>query len=323
MSAAPFSAFAQSYSAYPGWYTNPGSFAMPANNQLQAALPYTTLSQPRFETFYPSISQPKPTAKVGISSINTQNHTGLKVHSSYRPIAQIKKESCSEKHCTLPTHQSSMRWRYLAEAAMLFTIGMLTHQLPVRTLPGRSLLPTDWKAYLRVATGILAVNQLNKGMDWKPPVWLQAMETVGVIHALMVGFSKRYFIELGIMAPLVAGVVSAANYVDQKIASPLEEEAKIPKLVTKIIVSTGFTLASILVFPKVVNAIGRWGILGKAAQATAKQGKNVMFGSMIVGANCGCGNVICISLLGDIVGGFGNWIKAHFGNNTGASNNAS
>ena len=205
------------------------------------------------------------------------------------------------------------RWKPLAESVALATLGLLTHQLPIRSRPGRTIIPTDWKAYFRVATGVLATNRLNDAFQVHPPVWLQSIETVGIVHAIMTGLSKRYVRETAVMAPLVAGVVSAANAVNEQITKPLKEEAHIPEVLTKAIVSAGFTAASILALPKLVNQVGRTGLLGKAAKETAQEGRNIMLGSMVVGANCGCGNVVCISMLGDIVGGFGNWVKAQLG----------
>jgi hypothetical protein len=207
--------------------------------------------------------------------------------------------------------ERGLEWNHLPMAGGLFFTAMLLNVLEPMNRPGRNFLPTDWKPYAKIALGASAVRELNNVLGWKPPSWLLGMETVAVLHPIMLRFSKNYPLEVGIMASLIAGVVYLANQVNKLIAQPMEDIAKIPKPITQLLISVGFTLASMAVVPKIINRFAVSGILGKVAQETVGQGRNVMLGSVVPGANCGCGNVICISQVGEILAGMANWVKSH------------
>lgn len=261
-------------------------------------------------TSLPSPSAPvKPTGFYGVLAATPSRRPAGGVYAQlFQPAAAGKAPA------TVNTPTSSdpgKRLQSLAIAVGLFATALLTHRLPGRAAMGKNFLLTpDWKVWTRVLLGVGATYKLNKGMDWKPPPWLNAMQTVAVLHPLLVGFSRKYPLEVGVMAPLIAGVVSIANALNQTLAPLADTHIGIPEKWTKLGVSLGVTLASIGMFPSVIARIAKTGILGKAAQAQARQGKNIAFGAVAIGANCGCGNVICISQMGEIFGGLGNWLKS-------------
>lgn len=209
-------------------------------------------------------------------------------------------------------NEGLQRLKHVAVATGLLGTALLTHRLPGKIRPGSAFLLTpDPKVWARVFLGVGAAQQINKALDIKPPPWLNAIETVAILHPLMVGFSKNYPLEVGVMAPMVAGVVTLANWLTKQSAEPLKEQAGIPPLATRMAISIGLTLASLAVFPKAINLIAKTGILGAVAKETALQGKNVVLGAVAIGANCGCGNIICVTQMGEVFGGMANWFQQH------------
>jgi hypothetical protein len=209
---------------------------------------------------------------------------------------------------------AGIKQRDLIDAGLLFMLGMLTHQLPVRARPGKSLLPADWKAFFRIGTGIVAVNRLNSGLNWQPPPWLGALEAVTVINPLALGFSGKSLRQYAVMAPLVAATVQVASTLNNRLAKPLHDQFNMPRLITRLAISLGFAGMGIKLYPKVFHAVAKTGLLGQEMKQQAAKGLSVLAGSSFITCARGCspGSIICLSETAELMGGLTHWLKTQF-----------
>ncbi len=198
------------------------------------------------------------------------------------------------------------------EAGLLFTLGMLTHQLPARVRPGKSWLPSDWKTYFRIGLGIVIVQKINQAMDWKPPAWLGALEAVTVINPLALGVSKKSMAQYVVMAPLVTGVVQLASLINKKLAPMLELDWAVPSWVTQLGISIGMGALGVIAYPRIFKAIASKGLLGKVIQSEALKGGALATGTAMVTCARGCspGSIICLSETAEMLGGMGSWFSS-------------
>jgi hypothetical protein len=202
----------------------------------------------------------------------------------------------------------------LLEALGFFATGLLLHRLPVRAEPGvRSLLPTDWKVWGRVILGILSVQKVNQAFAWQPPPWLGALEAVALINPVTMGFSRKSLAQMLLMAPVVATVVQGASMLSRALSVPLKERCDIPESLTRLVISIPMAWVGIKIYPRVFKSVARSGILGKDLQEQAKSSGQALMGSAMM-ATCarGCtpGSLICMSEMGEIFGGVGNWFQS-------------
>jgi hypothetical protein len=138
-------------------------------------------------------------------------------------------------------------WKNLATAAGLFLGGRALYKvLPSKAAQSARILSADWKDWARLVMGIVTVDQINKGFNWKPPGWLGGMEAAAVLHPLAVGFSTAGMRQLFWMAPLVGAVVGANNVLNDRLGPWLKENANIPELVSKVAISAGMITLGVL-----------------------------------------------------------------------------
>jgi hypothetical protein len=188
--------------------------------------------------------------------------------------------------------------------------GLITGALLLHRLPGRntfSLISSDWKDWARIVMGVLAVGSLNKALDWKPPTWLAALETVGVIAPLALGFKADGLKQLLVMAPLVAGVVTGAAKLHEAVDKKLEQEYKIPPLVTRLAISVGMAILGLKLYPVILKQVAKTGFLGQEIQKNANKAA-VGIGTIVCSRGC-CTSAICLSEIGEMAGAFVQWIK--------------
>ena len=195
-------------------------------------------------------------------------------------------------------------------AVGLFAAGLILHntKLPARTSSFK-LLSTDWKEWTKIGLGVAAAGQINKALNWSPPPWLGAVMAVALINPLVLGF-KKGLPQFAIMGPLVAGVVQGASWLNKKFGSvlkpKLEEklDRKIPDWVPKVAISAAMITVGLLAYPRLFKAVATTGLLGAEAKAAAASGSRAMLGTS--GAVCVrgcCPSVICLSEIGEMVGG--------------------
>jgi hypothetical protein len=196
------------------------------------------------------------------------------------PVPQLK----NLPHSSLP-----FQVRPLINAGGLYAAGLLLHELPARSVPGRRwLLPTDPKVWGRVFLGIGAIHQINKAFDWQPPPWLAGLEAVAVITPLVMRFKAGTLKQVALLAPVVAGVVQLASELNKRITDPLQERANIPPVVTRLAIATALALGGM----KVSKLLG----MGGAAAMTCARG-------------CTPGSLVCLSEVGEMVSGMKSWFQ--------------
>ncbi len=197
-------------------------------------------------------------------------------------------------------------WPYVAEAVGLFTLGMLTHQLPSRAASGRWLIPTDWKVLFRIGAGLLAVNRFNKALGWQPKPVENALETVAIINPLALGVSKTSLAQFSVIAPLVAGMVALMSFINNRYAEKVQDNLGIHPLITRLAMSVGFGVLGYKLFPKIFNRIFK---------NTAVLGAGLTSGAAFM-TTCarGCSpSIICMSEVAELFGGLWNWLRGHHG----------
>lgn len=144
-----------------------------------------------------------------------------------------------------------IRWKSLAAAAGLFLAGRWLHvslkETSAPLLQEARLFSADWKDWACLVLGIITVDKINKGFDWKPPAWLGAVVATAVMHPLAVGFSWAGLKQMVTMAPLVAVIVETNNFLNNKLGPLLDEKFHIPQLVTKVAISAGMIATGLAV----------------------------------------------------------------------------
>ena len=132
---------------------------------------------------------------------------------SHAPIPADKPlEHVHTQHGVEDTHNHAKAqrgfWPNGVMAGLSYVLGRsLAGVLTSRSVASSALLSPDPRQFLRAGLGVFAVNRFNKAMGWEPPSWLVGLETVGVVHTLMLGFQRQQLPHLILTAPLVLGSV--------------------------------------------------------------------------------------------------------------------
>ena len=216
---------------------------------------------------------------------------------------------CHKKRCleTPVTQSSTGRVRHLLFTAGFLGLGALLHYLPA-TKNSFKIISSDWKDWTKIALGVSAVGRFNQAMDLKLPPWLVAIETAFVINPLVSGLSKKALLQTVVMAPLIAGVVQGANYLNNHLVEPLKEKAHIPPVLTRLGVTIGVMLIGVKAYPGLYKQVASTGVLGNEAKSKTAQ---VIIGTeALICGRCGGSHLICMSEIGDYLGGMLNWLKS-------------
>jgi len=199
--------------------------------------------------------------------------------------------------------------QHLLTAGGLFSLGLLLHRLPA-VKSSFKYVSSDWKDWAKMALGIASVGQVNQALDWKPPVWLGALETTAIVNPLIAGFSQKTALQTVVMSPLIAGMVLGANYLNDQVATPLQDEYQIPPVLTRMGITLAMMAVGVKAYPKIYWQVATTGILGKEARKNATY---AMLGTQaIICSRCGSNHLICISEIGDYLGSLGNWFRSRF-----------
>ena len=199
----------------------------------------------------------------------------------------------------LPTHPSQMI-APLVKAAGALCVGLLLHRLPTRALPGKQWLPSDWKAWGRVALGLVATHQINNAFGLKLPPWLSAIETVSVVHPLASQFSKNTPKQLLVIAPVVAALVQLSHWGYQSTTGFLKaHEINAPAWLPKLLFAAVTTTVGLVAFPKLYQPFIKRGWFGKP---NSKAFQSATMSMMTCPRGCTVGGVICLSEAGEILG---------------------
>lgn len=204
---------------------------------------------------------------------------------------------------------------HLALAGLLFTTGLASHHLPGKTVSPkgqRFFLPPDWKSWARVGLGIGTVSQLNQGMGWKPPAWVTGLMSAAVITPMAMHFKKAAGLTFLLIAPLVAVSVQASQWLNKAFTKDLKRQWGVPEPVSQLLISLsvgGLGVAGSLALHRHAPS---WKILGKKIFEPLSPKHQEAMGSFVVQTYCARGctpSIICLSQVGEMLGGMTNWYK--------------
>jgi hypothetical protein len=200
--------------------------------------------------------------------------------------------------------------KHLAIAGGMFLFGMLLNSplMPSRNPHAFKLISPDWKDWGKIIAGIATVSQFNKAFELKPSPFVSAAESVAVINALSVGFTKGSALQMLFLAPIVGTVVQTASYLNEKVAEPLKEKFGIPTLVTKLAISAGTIVLGLRAYPLILKAVAKSGLIGKEAQRQAVNnvGKLTITAEGVICSRGCCNFILCLSEIGEMVSAYFN-----------------
>src|SRR5690349_14877212 len=87
---------------------------------------------------------------------------------------------------------TAKRVKAFATAGGLFTVALLLKRMPARH-SAYEMIPTDWKQWAKAGLAVAGINQLNQGLEWKPPLWLGTLQTVTILTPLLQKVEKGLF----------------------------------------------------------------------------------------------------------------------------------
>lgn len=208
---------------------------------------------------------------------------------------------------------------HLATAGLLFATGLATHHLPGKTISPKGyqfLLPPDWKSWARVGLGIGAVSQLSQGLGWKPPAWVTGVMSAAVITPMAMHFKKVTGLTFLLIAPLVAASVQASQWMNRAFTQDLKRQWKIPEPLSQLVISLGVGGLGIITSLALHKHAPNWKIFGKQLFEPLSAKHKEAMGSFIVQTSCARGctpSIICLSQVGEMIGGITNWYKGRLG----------
>lgn len=193
-------------------------------------------------------------------------------------------------------------------------VGLATHHLPGKVKSPENfkfLLPPDWKSWARVGLGIASVNQLNKGIGWKPPAWATGLLSAGVITPLALRFSKTTELTFLLIAPLVATSVQTSQWMNQAFSKDARQKWGVPEPVSRLMISLtigGLGAVSAMAAHK---AAPGWNLFGKKIFAPLANKKEALgaFATQTCARGC-TPSIICLSEIGETLGGMTHWFKS-------------
>lgn len=218
-----------------------------------------------------------------------------------------------------------------AQAAGLLAGALLLSRFRSSAVIREHLIPTDWKVWGKAGMGIGAISQATQALNWKPPLWLNAMGTVALIHPLIAGFSRQSARKVLVLAPMVAGLVQGTSWLSQKAEETLQDNANIPPLATKLSLSAGMMAVGLFGFPPLLKSLTRNGAMGQAAKKELQQAEKLILeqGKESLGKakqaalhasnqvaalttcvrGCCAGSAVCISELGEFGSAIWAWLS--------------
>jgi hypothetical protein len=229
------------------------------------------------------------------------------------PKTFLKNSRLPQKVFTQKAEHEFFEIKKLASAVGLFGVGMLLHQLPIRH-PGdgfKTLLPADWKVWARVLIGIDVVHKLNQAFNLHLAPWQGALEAITIINPLAAGFSKNALKQTAVMAPLVACVVQAAHWTQNRIAKPLQLHWQIAPIITQAMITGILGLGAMFAYPHFYRMVASTGIIGKELKQKAISSATTLTDTFSTcPRGCTPSSFICLSELADISGSFIHWFRS-------------
>lgn len=235
------------------------------------------------------------------------------------------------------TPELKQRFKKGVQAAGLLGGAVLLSRFHSNTVLREHLIPTDWKVWAKAGMGIGAVNLTSQAFNWKPPLWLNALGTVAVIHPLIAGFSRQSARKVLVLAPMVAALVQGTSWLSQHAEKTLAEKANIPPVATQLTLSAGMMALGLFGLPPVLKGLTRTGLMGQTAKKELQAVEEVLTGkgqaalskakqvatsaSSQVAAlstcirGCCAGSAVCLSELGEFGSAIWTWLTHKENNN--------
>lgn len=154
-----------------------------------------------------------------------------------------------------------------------------------------------------------------------------AVESVGIINTIVSFPDPRRGIGLfAMMAPLVAAVVGVTNLASERVTPWLNDKLKqkshgryaLPPMLSKLVLSIGSMSLGFWAYPKIYRVLAEtgWWMGRQAKEEIKRAGETASMGLIAMCSRGCCASVICLTELGEIVGGL---INSLTGKNTGKS----
>ncbi|MCA9806833.1 MAG: hypothetical protein KC476_02665 [Cyanobacteria bacterium HKST-UBA06] len=198
----------------------------------------------------------------------------------------------------------------MAAGAVLLGLGLgrLKARMPAQSAVG-SLLPTDWKTYAQIASGVVAVRSFNSALDVQPPAWLTAVETSALLHPMTLGIKGHALRHLPVMAAYVGSVVGVTNWAVNAFDDHVGRDNHIPRWVPKLVLWATAVVGGAKLYPALARQVAKSGMLGEALQREARNGsafvQSALGGGAAAGMMCAngcCPTAICAVEVGDALG---------------------
>lgn len=211
-------------------------------------------------------------------------------------------------------------WKNLASAAGFLGAALLLRRLPARPTSFK-LFSSDWKDWAKLGLGVVSLNKINQAFRYEPPPWLNAIQTVGVVTPLMLGFKKPALLQMAVLAPLVGALVQGTHWLSERSEGWLEDKAGVPAMVTRVAIAAAMVVLGLRTLPPMLGQVNAWGREGhfgqgmanairqeQAASHSAKANTQAA-GISTICARCGGAHAICMSEIADFFGALGNWFR--------------
>lgn len=228
-----------------------------------------------------------------------------------------------------PGPDVSKRLSQAGTAAAFLGAAILLKKLPPSAIGPHAIIPADWKVWAKAALGVGAINQLNGALKWKPPVWLNALGTVAVIHPLIADVSTRAASltsarKLLVLAPMVAGLVQLSSSASKYTEKLLDEKTNVPPIASKLAFSAGMIAVGLFALPPLLKTMTRHNWLGREAKAELlavekriKESANKLkpvalettekVSAMVCARGC-CASAVCVSEIGEFASATWAWL---------------
>jgi hypothetical protein len=112
---------------------------------------------------------------------------------------------------------------------------------------------------------------------------------------------------------MVAGIVQAASFLHQSVSKELKEEYGVPSLISRLAISVGMVILGVKLFPKIHKPLMQSAFFQKLFPKSNFSKTGSVLASTMTTCARGCtpGGIICLSEVGELLGGMGSWFKAH------------
>jgi hypothetical protein len=209
----------------------------------------------------------------------------------------------------MPTQQQTSSWpksinyQNLLSAGGFIALGLLLNRIPARASKF-NLLSTRIEDWAQMGLGVLAVNNINKGLKWSPTPWQHALETVTVLTFLSKGLNIKQWKNFPLLAIGIPPLVQATHWLTEKAERTLtESNSKIPAGLVKIGIAAVSTVLGIFGLRSVMKAPSYQQLFKQNSSKNASE--TLASAGITACARCGGAHAVCMEEIGDLMGSMG------------------